>query len=154
MANLEFKYLNGKKYLDIYATNGSLAITKGLWSQVQMSLLNDKRANNSQVVIKKIQRGWLGNQVIGNIPEYEIGSWLWLEIEQNSITENGLKNIERYSQDSLKWLKDDKYLQDVKTEVSSNTNGVVFLDITLIINQNNIQKKRLNLWLTTFKNAT
>jgi len=151
MANLAFKKIGDNKYLDIYVENKSLAITKGLWSQVLMSLLNDKRATNSQIVIKKAQRGWLGNQIIGDIPNYEIGSWLWLEIEQNAITENGLKNIERYSKDCLKWLVDDGYLQETKTEVSSDTNGIVYLDIILIINQNNIIKKRFNLWIATFE---
>jgi phage gp46-like protein len=158
MANIKFKKSvdNETKEIlyDIYAENGSLAITKGMESQIYMSLLNNKRASNSQVLIRELQQGWLGNNIISdvnNTPDYEIGSLLWLVIEQSNITNVNLEKIKSYARDSLNWLIEDNYCTLIKVEASFGGN-VVFLDITLVINQNNIIKKRYNLWLNTFEN--
>jgi phage gp46-like protein len=158
MANIKFKKSvdNETKEIlyDIYAENGSLAITKGMESQIYMSLLNNKRASNSQVLIRELQQGWLGNNIISdvnNTPDYEIGSLLWLVIEQSNITNVNLEKIKSYARDSLNWLIEDNYCTLIKVEASFGDN-IVFLDITLVINQNNIIKKRYNLWLNTFEN--
>lgn len=127
-----------KGYWDISFEDGDYKQTSFLDTAILMSLLIDKRASKSEVPSLQLRRGWWGNKV-GDYPNYEIGSKLWL-LSQSRLTQETLNLLKTYSYDCLTWLIDDGYVDRVETNASRISEGV-FLTIILYVSQNIIFKK-------------
>lgn len=149
MANLELRQTE-KGYYDIDARDGHLAVTQGLDTRLLMSLFVDKRADDSEQPIKELQRGWSGNVIISDIPDYEIGCKQWLYIEQGIATNEVAQKIkDTVRNDGLQWLIDDNLAQEVTVEAEVLDFNRIELTATVRIDENNIEEKKVNLWLNT-----
>lgn len=152
MSNLEFKYNETGGYYDIYGENGHLAKSNGLDSQLLMSLFVDSRADDSEHSIKELQRGWAGNIIINNIPDYEIGCKQWIYTEQGKLsTETAEAILDTIKNDGLQWMIDDNLCQDIDVEINEIKfkEGKLILEFRFIIDKNNIEIKRIVLWENT-----
>ena len=153
MANLAFKYEETKGYWDLFVENGHLAKSKGLDSQLLMSLFVDSRADDSEQPVKQFQRGWAGNPIVNyNFPNYEIGCKQWLYTEQaKNILENAQNILDTVKNDGLQWMLDDNYAQDIETSINeiSFAEGSLSLDFRFKIDENETITKNITLWNNT-----
>lgn len=152
-SNLAFIYNEIEGYYDIGADSGHLAKSNGLDSQLLMSLFVDSRADDSEKPIKEFQRGWAGNIIVNNnIPDYEIGCKQWIYIEQGkTTTEIAEAILDTIKNDGLQWMIDDGLCDNVDVviyEIDYKV-GKIILDLTFIINENNIETRRVVLWNNT-----
>jgi len=150
MANIKFKLING--YYDVFVENGSIAKTKGLDSQILMGLFNDTRADESEVQENERQRGWVGNIFVNNIPNYEIGCKLWIDIEQGKFDTGTINRIlETIEEDGLKFLVDDGYATSVTANVTKIDYQKGSIDIQIIFNNDfsNVNNTIITLWKNT-----
>jgi phage gp46-like protein len=77
-----------------------------------ISLLQEKRADESEHSIPELRRGWWGNE-LNDVIGYEAGSKLWL-LSQAKNTEDTLNRSIDYSRDCLQWLIEDGYVNDIQ----------------------------------------
>lgn len=152
MSNLAFTYNEIEGYYDIFGSSGHLAKSTGLDSQILASHFVDSRADDSEQPIKELQRGWAGNIIISDIPNYEMGCKQWIYTEQaKTDTETAETIIDTIRNDGVQWMIDDKIYQDITIELYeiNSKEGYIILDETYKIDENNIEKKRVTLWRNT-----
>lgn len=141
-----------KECYDIFAQNGGLAKSNGLDSQLLVSLFVDSRADDSEQPIKELQRGWTGNIIVNNILDYEIGCKQWIYTEQGKLsTETAEPTLDTVKNDGVQWMIDDNWCQDIDVEIIETNfkEGKLILEFRFIIDQNNIEKRRIILWTNT-----
>lgn len=102
--------------------NGDLAQTADIDTAIYMSLLTDKRAASSEVLLPQNRRGWWGN-IFNTDPDYEIGSKMWL-LEQSRGTQDTLNKAQQYVVDCLQWLITDKYVKGIAVNAELVANGI------------------------------
>lgn len=102
--------------------NGDLAQTADIDTAIYMSLLTDKRAASSEVLLPQNRRGWWGN-IFNTDPDYEIGSKMWL-LEQSRGTQDTLNKAQQYVVDCLQWLITDKYVKGIEVNAELVANGI------------------------------
>jgi phage gp46-like protein len=126
------------------ADNGDFELVDDFSTAIDMSILTDKRADDSQQQIPKYRRGWWGN-IANNVQGYEIGSLLWL-LNQTRLTEDIKNDAKDFALDSLQWFLDEVYLKDIQAEVTRTARNELTLAITLVRYDNQIDKRFYNLW--------
>jgi len=126
------KTVNG--YFDIdFATNGDFILTEGLDTALDMSILEQRRADASEVVRPELRRGWWGNTL--NDLAFEIGSKLWL-LSQARKTQSTLNSAEDYAQNALEWMLADDLVDDINVNAYFE-NNTMYLKLDLL-KQNNL----------------
>jgi len=122
------------EYLDIaFADTGDFLLTEGLDTTLDMSILEQRRADASEVVRPELRRGWWGNTL--NDLAFEIGSKLWL-LSQARKTQSTLNSAEDYAQNALEWMLDDDIIDDVNV-IAYFENNTMYIKIDLL-KQNNL----------------
>jgi phage gp46-like protein len=122
-------FQDGNNNWDIDFENGDFALTKGLDTAIYMSLFCEKRADANEVPNPILRRGHFTNE-FSRIENYEVGSKLWLYIEQARNTDQNISLIEDSIKDGLKWLIDQDIIKDINLETSFiGSNLEVNLDI-------------------------
>jgi len=122
------------EYFDIaFADNGDFVLTEGLDTALAMSVLEQRRADASEVVRPELRRGWWGNTL--NDLAFEIGSKLWL-LSQARKTQSTLTSAEDYAQNALEWMVGDGIIDDVNV-IAYFENNTMFIKID-ILKQNNL----------------
>jgi phage gp46-like protein len=147
--DIKLTKLNDGTY-DITFTNGSFTITDTLETAFLMSVFGEVRAAPDQVAPPEFRRGWLGNE-LSKIPQYQIGSLLWL-LSQSPLTPRVLQVAEDYTTQSLQWLIDDNIVSkiDVKASMLDNNKGIhVVCNIIKI--DNSVESFSADLYNNTFK---
>lgn len=145
-----------------FQSNGDFELENGFDTALLMSLFQNKRLDESEQAIPQYRGGWWGN-LLNDVTGYEIGSKLWALDGRR--TQDTLNKAIDYIRDSLQWLLDDGYLQDIQVsgaftseEISELSfsestitfadNGMVFL-IKLIRFNNKSEKQFFDLWENT-----
>ena len=137
-----------KEYYDIYFDeNGDLGKTEGFNTALKMSLLCEKRASASESPVLENRRGWWGNAYLG-VDNYELGSKLWL-LYQSRATQNTLNNSITFSDDGLRWLVEDGYLDKIIVNAEYNSNYDLIQRIDLIRSNNVVQSLSYSIWDNT-----
>ena len=145
--DIDFKIIDN--YYDIYLNSqGDIASTDSFNTAIKMSLLCERRANESEIAIPEYRRGWFGNTILG-YNNFEIGSKLWL-LDQARADFNTLNLAKTYTEDALQWFVDDKYLTDIKTFVRYDRNFKLIVDITFNRTNDKTETISYNLWNNTF----
>ena len=130
---------------DIDFENGDFALTDGLDSALYLSVLGEQRATPEEISNPIYRRGHFTN-VFQENPFYEVGSKLWLTLNQRIVSSALFPDIEQNIRDGVRWMIDDAVIEDVQVELSIADRvlevniGLISLDksdsqyITLFIN--------------------
>lgn len=97
---IELELENGA--FDIVIEDGDFANCDGFDTNLWVSLFSDARADISQVIVPENRRGWLGNTV-SEIPERQLGSYLWLA-EQRRLNQDTVNEITDYIRKCINWM--------------------------------------------------
>lgn len=106
-------------YWDIDFENGDFKWTEGLDTAMYMSVLGEKRASQSQVKEPILRRGHFTN-IFNEIENYQVGSLLWLYIDQSVNSASNATLAKSAIDDGLSWMIDDSILLDVETQIVRN----------------------------------
>ena len=121
-------------YFDIdFADNGDFVLTEGLDTALDMSVLEQRRADASEVPRPELRRGWWGNTL--NDLYFEIGSKLWL-LSQARKTQSTLNSAEDYVQNALEWMLEDDLVDDINVTAYFE-DSTMFIRVDLV-KQNNL----------------
>lgn len=126
--------------------DGDVLTEDSLDTAILVSLLTDRRANQSEVPDPMKRRGWIGNELT---PGQEIGSKLWL-FDQARLSRTGLNEIEGAAIEALQWLVEDGIavaISGARATVSGT--GSVFLEVTIERSQSVTDKRLFELWNNT-----
>lgn len=132
---------------DINILDADLEFVNNFDTNLQMSLLCERRADDSEIAEPELRRGWFGNE-LSDTPGFEIGSKLWL-LSQARLTQNTLNLAINYARESLQWLIDDRLVRDIDVEASISGNENIVFKIVLYITPSITQTKFLDLWFNT-----
>jgi len=131
---------NSSGYYDINFTDeGDFVTTEGFETAILMSLLGEKRANESEVVEPQFRRGDWSNE-LNDVPDYEVGSKLWLLYVARANTESMNSGIDSIK-DGLQWMIDDNLIKDANAEGTISYRGITFK--ALVTQENNKVDKYL-----------
>ena len=118
---------------------------------ILMSLFEERRADESEQFVNFLRRGWWGNE-LADVQGHEIGSKLWL-LEQATATTANLNLAVSRAQESLQWLVDDGFLDEV-TVSGTLEDSSIFLTIELIRDADIVNTFFFDIWENTIKNTT
>lgn len=126
--------LTENEYYDIsFDSNGDFVLTNGLESAILMSILCEKRADESEVVNPKYRRGDWSNE-LNAITGYEVGSKFWL-LDQARANEESINLGIDAINDGLDWLIQDNLIKSVEVSGEITYRGINF--IVDILQKNN-----------------
>ncbi len=132
---------------DINFENGDFALTDGLDTALYLSVFAEKRASDTQVTVPILRRGHFTNE-FSLIDNYQIGSLLWLYIDQAKNTDQNLSLIEGTVNEGLQWMLDDNIVSNIEVAGSKELGGVD-LEINLT-NKSQDDSNYYNLFINTF----
>lgn len=121
---------NSDGHYDIdFDSTGDFVLTDGLDTAIQMSVLCEKRADDSDVARPEYRRGDWSNE-LNEVDDYEVGSKLWL-LDSARANDESINNGVDSINDGLQWMIDDLLIQSVETTGNLATRGITFnVDIT------------------------
>lgn len=113
---------------DIDFENGDFKLTSGLDTALYMSVLGEARASSSQVKEATLRRGHFTN-IFNQVEDYQVGSLLWLYIDQARNTEANASLAQNAVNKGLSWMLEDDILTDVITNIQrSGTNMTIDIE--------------------------
>ena len=140
----KLKRLDGGVYDIQIGFNGDVETEDSFDTAILVSLLTERRANESEVLLSHLRRGWIGNE---HTPGVDIGSKLWL-FDQSRLTRTVMNQIEVEAANALQWLVDNDLAVAVSASVTSTVDSV-----TLVVNiqrDNSVTERRFfELWNAT-----
>lgn len=137
---------------DLEIENGDFVIDDALETALVVSLLSDRRADESQVAQPEFRRGWIGD-LVTTLSGYLFGSHLWLD-EQSRATQETLNSIKDAAEKSLLWMLETGLVLKIEARTSFIDLSTVRLDIIITSPDGSISNKAFNLWKRTIDNAT
>lgn len=126
--------------------NGDLDGVRNFDTAILLSIFDERRASESEVVVNSLRRGWWGN-TLSDIPDFEMGSKLWL-LSQTKKTTNELNLAITYAQDAFEWMVTEGFLQNVIVTGQITATGIR-VNIDLQVVQSNVDTPSFDLWLGT-----
>lgn len=147
MAKREIKLEMENGAFEIVIENGDFANEPGFDTNIWVSLFSDSRADVSQVIIPEYRRGWLGD-IASEVPERQIGSFLWLA-EQRRLNQDTLNEIIDYIRKSLAWLVTDDIALKVEVDGSIVPRTGISADITITAKDGITSNHYIELWRLT-----
>ena len=127
--------------------NGDILTEDFFDTSILYSLFGERRASPDEVVEPQLRRGWIGNG-----PDFENGSKLWL-FTQARVTRTNLNRIEDEARKALQWLVDDGFAVAID-EVSANLHsGRVLLNLTIRRSRDKVERRSFELWENTGRAA-
>ena len=130
-----------------FNADGDFETTEGLDTAILLSLLEERRANESEVSTPQKRRGWIGND-LGDIAVYELGSKLWL-LNQERLTTDTLNRAVDYARQSLQWMLDDNIATSINVTGEIEYPEGIKLFIVLSRENNKVESFYFNLWDNT-----
>lgn len=139
-------------YYDFSFVNGDFKKTQGFDTAIQITLMCERRADESEMPAPETQRGWWGNLILP-YDNFEIGSKLWL-LSQARANQETLNNSITFAETAFQWFIDDDYLDKVNitSEYQDEESTQLILKIDLIRSQNVVDSRYYSIWENTFLN--
>jgi phage gp46-like protein len=109
--------------------SGDIRTTEGLESAIYMSVLCEKRADESEIQKPEYRRGDWSNE-LNEVEGYEVGSKFWL-LEKARNTQEAINKGLQYIKDGLEWMIEDGLIDSVGVDFSEKTNRSVQFEITV-----------------------
>lgn len=148
MLDLKLDQDGGTGEFDIsIAPGGDFETVNDLSTALLVALLTDARADETQVAVPELRRGWIGNAV-PPIEEFELGSLLWL-VDTAKATQGTMTIAASFARDALQWLLDEDIAADVQVdgEITGPREGR--LTITITSPDGTIETQYIDLWRRT-----
>ena len=143
--DIKLDKFDDKKYFDIdIDTNGDFKLVDSFETASLLSVLAERRASESEVAKSSRRRGWIGNES-NEVSGFELGSKVWLIIEQGRINTNTKNRVVSLIQESLKWLIEDGHLRDIIVSARI-TDGEIIATINYIIPNGDVLTTSIGLW--------
>jgi phage gp46-like protein len=141
--------LTDQGYYDLVISNGTFETISGFESAILMSLLAERRADNSEISQPQKRRGWIGNEM-NDLVNSEIGSKLWL-LAQARLTQDSVNKAVDFARLGLQWFIDDGYSEriDITGQIKNNS---IILTIIFINENDIITKIGFDIWRQTIIN--
>lgn len=127
---------------------GDFKKVKGFDTAILITILGEKRADESEMPVPQLRRGWWGNEILG-FGEFEQGSKLW-ELYQARADQTSLNLSETFMREAFQWFLDDKHLDSVKVDSSYDDYKKLIIHIDLMRDNDLIDSKNYSLWENTF----
>lgn len=137
---VKLQLINGKYDID-FVDNGDIIQDDGLETAIDMSLLLDKRADESEVPQPFFRGGYWGTEINGM--DF---SKLWLISGRR--TQDKLNLAIEFANAALDWLIEQEYASAVNTTAEFMENGIS-LGVTISKINDIVLNKNYNLWLNT-----
>lgn len=115
-------------------------------SAILVSLFVDARADESDVAQPHRRRGWIGNEAT---PGFEMGSTLWVPLEQSRLTRTTLNQIEDAAREALSWLVEDGYAEAISNVSARVVSGRATLEVTIERSPSEVERRFFVLWDNT-----
>lgn len=135
------------EFYDVGIENGDFALVEGFSTALQMSMFCERRANETEVAIPYLRRGWWGN-ITNDVIDYEVGSKIWLT-EQAKADNLLLTRVKNYISDSLQWLVDDNHITHYEVTTYYRNNETIVADVNLYRYTDLIANETFELWNNT-----
>lgn len=133
---------------DIDFVDGDLAGANSFDTAINITIYEERRADESEQPINYLRRGWWGNLLNDN-EGFEIGSKLW-EFYQSRATQNVNNKVQTFLQEAFSWFVEDGYATNVLVESELRDNNIV-PTITILRSQNVVDSRSFKLWENTGK---
>lgn len=114
-------------------------------TSIIMSLFCERRASESEVPASHLRRGWIGND-----PDFEIGSKLWL-FDQARLNLNTINGIRSAIKSGLQWMVEDDIAIDVTVVVTLSGTSTVTTTVTITRPNSKVERRYYELWENTGK---
>jgi len=133
---------------DFVIENGELKLVNSFDTAIVMSVLIESRADESEVPVNFLRRGWWGT-LFPRITGFVLGSKFWLLFQARATEDTKNKGVS-FLQDGLQWFIDQGLLQNVIVtgEVFPDKSNITFL-IQLVRFNNTVDSMAFNLWENT-----
>ncbi|UCF50246.1 MAG: phage GP46 family protein [Thermoplasmatales archaeon] len=116
---------NSSGYYDIdFNSKGDFVLTDGLDTAIRMSVLCEKRADESEVIKPEYRRGDWSNE-LNEVDGYEVGSKFWL-LDSARTNEESINIGVDAINDGLQWMIDDLLIKSVEAVGNLTSRGVTF----------------------------
>ncbi len=126
--------------------NGDLTHEMGFNTSIFLSLLMERRADESEVTIPELRRGWWGNTLNEDEDATdEWGSKLWLYYQSRNRSDE-LEACIGFAGNSLNWMIQDSHAIGVDFNDSTLTEFGIKLNGTITISPDEIETVNFNLW--------
>lgn len=146
----EFKLTKVDDYYDVtFTPQGDFTPEEGFDSSLIVSVLEERRANSSEISEPIARRGWWGNTVAQS-GDPEVGSKNWL-LSQARNTDDTANLSENYTRESLEWLEQDAHISSLTVE-AIRTQYSIDRVINFVIDENETNTETFSLWENTGSN--
>lgn len=130
-------------YMDIaWAENGDLETKDSLDTAILMSIFDEARADESEVAIPQLRRGWVGNETT---EPFEQGSKQWL-FEQERITGSTLIDLRDVIKSALNWMLEENIADNIIVDKPFLKLGVVCVNIRFTRGDSQPESRFYELW--------
>ena len=126
-------------------SDGDILSEDSFDTAIIVSLLTDRRANESEVLEAQNRRGWIGNE---STPGIEIGSKLWL-FEQSRLNRTAIDGVGVVARDALQWLVDDGHAVSIIAASAVRTATGLTLEVTIERHNSEVETRFFDLWTAT-----
>jgi phage gp46-like protein len=121
-------YDSSSKVFDLaMAADGNIEDEDGLYTACVLSLFEDRRASDDELLPPEDQRGYWGDafpEVAGDLS----GSRLWL-LARKPATDETLRLAEEYSREALQWMIDDGIAEEITARASRYSADVLRIEV-------------------------
>ncbi len=150
MAKIDIKMVKDSRgnYDMAIGADGDLLTTGGVETSLLMSFFAERRADESEVAVPFLRRGWWGNAFTAP-DNFEIGSKLWLLYQSRNLPDTA-RRAEDFTRQAFQWLIDDKIFERI-TVSSAATDNTLLITVIFINRGENIKTVQFDLLTQTVK---
>lgn len=137
--------ISGGLYDIQISSAGDILTVDAFDTAIIVSLLSDRRANQSEVATAHLRRGWIGNE---RTPGIEMGSKIWL-YEQSRLTRSVLNGVTDAASQALNWLVEQGYADRIESVETFATAFGMRLEAVIRRPNSEVEKRFFELWQNT-----
>lgn len=122
--------LSGRSYIDIKIGDTDLVGDDGAETAALISMFTDQRVSLEELPdFEESQRGWWGD-LLSEIQDDQIGSKLWT-LRREKQTTGTLQRFIDYTRDSLQWMIQDGFADDVQVDAEYIRRGFILVTVQM-----------------------
>lgn len=146
MDNIDIAVRQIDQLFDIDFVDGDLKATDSFDTAINMTLYEERRADESEQPVNSLRRGWWGNE-LSDEDGFEIGSKLW-QLYQARATENTNNRAVTTLQQAFAWFVEDGHATNiiVTSELKGNS---IEPTVTILRSNNVVDSRSFKLWENT-----
>ncbi len=144
--NIDIAIQKNNGLFDISFANGDIVGTESFDTAIDMTIFEERRADESEQPVNFLRRGWWGNE-LSDVEGYEIGSKLWQAYQRRSNPDTANK-IPTDLQEAFLWMVEDDHLDNVLVNSTLAFSNIDIL-VSLIRSNNVVDSRSFPLWENT-----